>query len=282
MKSASVIVAVIAVAVVIVGAIPGCGGGSSEPSTYITPATHITNTSMTTVVDPDIAPAAIPTLTLALATSLNGTGVVKATTLTKAELLNAFGTRVAMATITAGKAIFPLTGLTTGHYYIRVNSLNQDLVPTRITNVLASTNQFVGTTLRNTVIGPLADPTVRMKTFALGQSQHPVVAYTTGASQTRYAYSILYLKTSPQQFQVRVLGKASLLAKMNADGPHSFATWMMGSSSHGTSNGSCTGCHGNMMSKPATYSGISAGNGWCYKCHYGPTGPSAGMVDPLN
>lgn len=287
MKTASVVAVIVVIAVVIVGIMPGCGGGSGDTamtSSLVAPAdTSAVGPVDTTPMaqDSTISASAVPVLTLAIASSLNGTGTVKTTTLTKGELLNTAGTRVAMATITAGKAVFPLTGLALGHYYIRINSLNQDLVPTRITNTAIAMNQFVDTTLRNTVIGPLTNPTVKMKTFALGQAQHPVVAYTTGASQTRYAYAIQYLKTSPQQMQVRVLGKASLLSTVAAGGHHNFATWSMGPNSHGTSSSGCTGCHGS--SKPASYASISTGNGWCYKCHYGPTGAgTAGMVDPLH
>lgn len=299
MKTASVVAAVVIIAVLIVGFIPGCGGGSGDPSTTTTSMIQPTGGSAgssamapsvvvptgNTQVVTESAITAVPVLNLSLSTSLNGTGVVKATTLTKGELINTAGVRVAMATIAAGKASFPLTGVTAGHYYIRVNSLNQDLVPTRITNPAITLNQFVGTTLRTTVLGTLASPNVKMTTFTLGQSQHAVVAYTTGAAQPRYAYSILYLKTNPLQFQVRVLGKGTLLATLSAGGgPHTFATWLMGPTSHGTGGTSgCTGCHGNMSTKPATYAACNADNGWCYKCHYGPTGAGvAGMVDPTH
>lgn len=284
MKAGLVLTAVIVIAVVAVGTFPGCGGGT-EPTGMtqsLAEPTQVTNTALTTVVNPEVTTEAVPSLNIWLSASLNGTGVIKATTITKAELLNSARVRVALATIVGAKASFPMTGLTSGQYFIRINGLNSDLVPTRIGNPTLSQNQFVSTTLRNTVIGALTNPTIKMTTFALGQSQHPVVAYTTGASETRYAYGVFYYKSVPQKFEVRVLGKGNVLSTLAAGGHHSMATWVMGSGSHGTSTSGCAGCHGTLTTKRTPYTSISTGNGWCYKCHYGPTGAQAGMVDPAS
>lgn len=284
MKAGLVLTAVIIIAVVVVGAFPGCGGGTEPTGLTQTLAepTQVTNTALTTVVNPEVTTEAVPSLNIWLSASLNETGVIKATTITKAELLNSARVRVALATIVGAKASFPMTGLTAGQYFIRINGLNSDLVPTRIGNTTLSQNQFISTTLRNTIIGALTNPTLKMTTFALGQSQHPVVAYTTGASETRYAYAVLYMKSVPQKLEVRVLGKGTLLTNLAAGDYHNFATWIMGSANHGKSTSSCTGCHGTTSTKITPYTSISRRSGWCYKCHYGPSGPSAGMVDPLN
>jgi predicted CXXCH cytochrome family protein len=167
-----------------------------------------------------------------------------------------------------------------GHYFIRVNSLPNDLVPTKLDNPLAATNQFVGKTLRTSVIGTLAAPKYKFVTYSLGQAQHTVVGYTNGLTATpiRYGYALLY--SSLKKLETRVMGTAALLASVPL-GHHSTATWVVGPTNHGKSiNSSCTDCHGSATSKPATYASINSGDGWCYKCHYGSAGVSSGLVDP--
>ncbi|HEY3376632.1 MAG TPA: PKD domain-containing protein [Armatimonadota bacterium] len=227
------------------------------------------------------SPPSGPLLTLALDSSLNSTGTTKATSITGAELLNTSGSVVSTATISGGTAQFALTGLTTGTYFIRVNSLADDLVPTKIDSVGASMNQYVGSQLNSSAIGTLASPTYRIKTFSLGQSRHAVVKYSSGAavSPAKYAYSILTMSTP--LFEVRVLGTGALLSSQGSGGPHTLSTWMMGSSNHGSgSTSNCSGCHGTLTTKASSYGSIGQSNGWCYKCHYGSTGTSTGMVDP--
>jgi len=224
-------------------------------------------------------------LMLNLDASLNGSGTSKVTDITKGELLNTSGAVVADATINAGAVQFDLTGLTAGNYFIRLNDLANDLVPTRLDNVSANLSQFVGSQLNISVIGALADPTYKFTTYSPGQSWPAVVKYSTGAAATptRHAYAWLYLKTNPQKIETRVLGTGALLATHSAGGYHTFPTWMVGSNNHGVryaSGSSCTGCHGNLDTKPASHSSIGESNGWCFNCHYGKTGSSNGMVDP--
>jgi len=225
------------------------------------------------------------TLTLNLDASLNGIGTSKVTSITKGELLNTAGSVVANAAISGGTAQFDLTGLTTGAYFIRVNDLADDLVPTRLDSVSTNVTQYVGSQLNISVIGVLADPTYKITTYTLGQSWPALVKYSTGAAATptRYGYVLLYLKTSPQKFETRVVGTGTLLAAQSAGGYHTFSTWMLGSNNHGVryaAGSNCTGCHGNLDTKPASYSSVGESNGWCFKCHSGKAGSSNGMVDP--
>lgn len=230
--------------------------------------------------------AVTPTLTLTLNTTLNNGGTIKAATLTKAELLNTAGTLVLTGTVSTAKtsAVFNLTGKTPGFYFLRLNGLVNDLVPTKIDSVTVPMTQYVGTTLRQTVVGTLTAPTYKMMTYSLGQAQHAAVNYTNGANMipTSYAYAMLYLKTAPVKFETRILGKSTLLASYSSGGYHNMSTWAMGASSHGKSaQTSCAGCHSTLTKKATTYATIKTSNGWCYKCHYGATGSKTGMVNPL-
>lgn len=42
----------------------------------------------------------------------------------------------------------------------------------------------------------------------------------------------------------------------------------------------CQACHWYGSRKEYTLSQINSTNGWCYRCHYGTQGSSAGFVDP--
>lgn len=296
MHKSSRVVALLAISTVLLTlVIAGCGGSGAtgtpgDNSFAASDAPASAPVQLASVAPPQspvqaqaaaVAPAAVPALTLAIATSLNGTGTVKAATLTKAELLNTKKVLVSTATITAGVASFPVSNLTAGHYFIRVNGLAKDLVPTKIDSVTASTTQFVGTTLRTSVIGTVASPKYKFVTYSLGQTQHAVVGFLTGLAGTpvQYGYAMLY--KNPAKLETRVLGTAALLANVGLGGPHTNSTWVLGATNHGKSiNTSCKGCHGSPTKKPATYAAISAGNGWCYKCHYGSAGVGNGLVNP--
>lgn len=78
------------------------------------------------------------TLTLSLDPSLDDAGTVKAPTITSAVLLNTTGQVIATATVTAGAAGFDLSGLGAGNYFVRVNDLGDDLVPTHIDDPTAN------------------------------------------------------------------------------------------------------------------------------------------------
>ncbi len=245
-------------------------------------------------------------LTLSLQPSLDGNGNVKATSITKAELLGTDGTLMKTATLSGGKAQFDMNGVAPGDYFIRLNDLPDDLVPTRIDDPGMDINQFVGQKLRVSVIGDPLDPTYKIETFSKGQGEHPVVEYSDGAAfpPERYAYVILSLKTSPQKFEVRILGSG---AQINSYTPTMsnhpsvppltnppFTKWILSETiildaqgtfqtGHGyTYNGTdsnCNGCHTDMDTKPATFSDVSFTSGWCYRCHYGKAGIDSGFID---
>jgi PKD repeat protein len=256
--------------------------------TYTTTGTHtialqvkdtggLTATTTRTVT---VTTASGPTLSLALDSSLNDTGATtKATAITKAELLNSAGSVVGTATVTGGVAKFDLTGLSAVTYFIRVNDLADDLVPVKLDSTSVNASIYVGSGLNQASIGTLASPTYRIATFAKGQGNKGVVKYTSGAvtSPARYGYFIL--ATAAQTIEARVLGTGALLSSQTAGGSHSFSSWMLGSSNHGTKGSNC-GCHGSLTSHPASYASVGESSGWCYKCHYGNTGTGAGLVDP--
>ena len=234
-------------------------------------------------------------LTLSLQPGLDGKGDIKATSITSAELLGLDGAVIKTATLTGGTAQFDLGSIAGGDYFISVNNLADDLVPTRIDDPTKATNQYVGQKLRAIVIGNLSDPTYRILTFSKGQKEDAVVVYSDGTIKIpeTYAYAILSLKTSPQKLDIRSLGTASLLnsyAPATANHPStstatkpSFPEWMLGEKNHATDyNGTdskCNTCHINLDTKPATFTQITTFKGWCYRCHYGKTGVDKGFID---
>ncbi len=242
-------------------------------------------------------------LTLNLQPSLDRDGNVKANSIAKAELLGTDGTLMKTATLSGGIAQFDLSGVASGDYFIRVNDLSDDLVPTRIDDPNMDINQSVGQMLRVSVIGDISDPTYKIETFSKGQGKHPVVEYSDDASLSpeRYAYVILSLKTSPQKFEVRVFDTAAQINSYTPTMPDHpsipntpFSKWVVSEttildtngtlqSGHGyTYNGTdskCDTCHTDMDTKPATVSDISITSGWCYRCHYGKAGVDSGFID---
>ncbi len=239
--------------------------------------------------------AATGKLTLNLQPSLDGEGDIKATSITMAELLGTDGTVMVNGTVAGGIAQFDLSNVAAGDYFIRVNNLADDLVPTRIDDPAKAINQFVGQKLRVTLIGNLTGATYQIMTFSKGQREHPVVVYTDGTNETpeTYAYVILSFKTSPQKLEIRALGTAT---QLNSYTPASvthpstststnptFSMWMLGDKNHAYDyNGTdskCNTCHINLDTKPATFSLITINNGWCYRCHYGKIGIDAGFID---
>lgn len=274
------------------------GGGSvTSGGLYTAPASagtyHVRATSVASPAVSDAATvtvaAAGPALQFSLDSTIIENGTTKATSLTKVELMDTSGAVVKTATINVGVASIDMSGLAAGHYFLRVNDLADDLVPTRIDNPGVAMVQGVGTKLRITRVGPAGNPTYRFQTFSKGQAWTNVVKYSNGTAATpqAYAYGLLYLKTSPMKIEMRTMGTAALLSTETYTGPHPFATWMMRGGSappHGdpanyTGDGACS-CHGNLNTKVANYSSINKENGWCYKCHYGKTGSSNGFVNP--
>lgn len=238
------------------------------------------------------------TLTLTLDPALDAGGIVKATAFTTAELLDTTGAKIVDGVVgtPATTATFALPSASTGHYFIRVNGLADDLVPTYVADLTASPSQTVGTKLRSSVIGPTTDPSYKLKTYSLGQGESVLKQWSNGAavSPAAYGYAFLSLKTTTKFFETRVLGTAALLVRKDASavthtagqGTGVFGDWLLGSNNHGkalnyVSDASCLGCHGSSLdTKPATYTATTATAGWCFKCHNGKTGDPAGLIDP--
>jgi hypothetical protein len=80
--------------------------------------------------------------------------------------------------------------------------------------------------------------------------------------------------------ETRALGTNALLTSRTHKGPHTSKTWLLGANNHGKSSMNCGDCHGNANSHPGSYASITKSNGFCFQCHYGPVGPSRGMVHP--
>jgi len=109
-------------------ALAGCGGGSSPSGDKALSTDQVGSAATGGTVSP--MQAAGPSLTLVLASSLNptgtGTGRVLVRSFNGCELLNRAGAIVALGTNPAAtnrKVVFPLTGLTPGIYFIKVNNL---------------------------------------------------------------------------------------------------------------------------------------------------------------
>ena len=238
------------------------------------------------------------TLTLTLDAALDGGGTVKATAFTAVALLDPTGTKIVDGVVgtPATTATFILPSASTGHYFIRVNGLVNDLVPTYVADVIVSPSQTVGQKLRYSVIGLTTDPSYKLKTYSLGQLESTINQWSNGAavSPAAYGYAFQSLKTSTKFIETRVLGTAALLVHKDANavthtagqGTGAFGDWLLGSNNHGKSlnyvaDSSCLGCHGSSLdTKPATYSATTQTAGWCYKCHYGKGGDAAGLIDP--
>ena len=171
-------------------------------------------------------------------------------------------------------AQFALNGISPGDYFIEVNHLSGDRVPTRIDSNESDINQSVGTRLRNSIIGSISNPTYRIKSRLGGR--HQIVNY------------IIIVSANPQKIEVREFNTSRELSNFTAKGAHqtgdSFQTWILGSNNHGINyNGTdsrCNGCHGNLSTKASTFSAITTNDGWCYRCHYGKSGDGNGFVDP--
>ncbi len=82
--------------------------------------------------------AATGKLTLSLQTSLDGEGDVKATSITKAELISPDGITMINGNVSGGTAQFNLSGIDAGDYFISINVL-QRTGRTSCCNVLSQT-----------------------------------------------------------------------------------------------------------------------------------------------
>ncbi|MBZ0177325.1 MAG: PQQ-dependent sugar dehydrogenase, partial [Candidatus Methanoperedens sp.] len=229
--------------------------------------------------------SAAPNITLTLNSTMDG-GNATVTSITGAVLLDRAGAIIETAVLPDNMtAQFDLNGITPGDYFIEVNGLADDRVPTRIDSNESDINQSVGMRLINSVIGNETTPAIyRIKARSGGR--HPVVNYNTGANETKYPFVIVSALTS--KIEVRAVNTSEELSNFSTTGiTHPFQTWILGSNNHGiVYNGTdtCSGCHGNLAFKQPNYANIiplnTSSGGWCFKCHNGPGGDASGFVDP--
>ncbi|MCZ7391956.1 MAG: cytochrome c3 family protein [Candidatus Methanoperedens sp.] len=278
------------------------------------------------------------TLTVSLSPSLDGNGTIKAASITKAVLSSIdgalpdgsfvvssggygikFNTSYKNATIINGTAKFNLsTGDVSSGYYsgsqlegasvMRINDLNDDLIPTRIDDPTKDIHQYVGEKLRVSVIGNLSDPTYRIETFSKGQGKNPVVKCTDGTGVIFDSiYIIISLKTNPQELEIKAIRdglemsqpgnfsgniliiSAERITNFTPTAPTHpststainplFSKWVFGhGDDYGGNDSKCSNCHGNLDTKPASFSEITVNNGFCFRCHNGKGGADAGFA----
>lgn len=251
------------------------------------------------MMDADAAPSGSLTVTLDPSIDI-GDDTVKATILTTVDLLDATGTARAHATISNGTAVVSLAGISSGDYFLRVNGDADDLVPTRVDNPSAAVLQRVGTTLRRSQVGPEVNPAYCIDTYPTAVATG-VVKFSDGTAVAPAEPVYAFITQSPGKIEFKVLGTASPVSSYTAmSGNHpsngeAFHAWI--ANTNGTDAGpapdhhgdmfnadggaaTCSGCHANMGTKPATYASITSANGWCFKCHFGTGGSGSGFVDP--
>jgi len=246
---------------------------------------------------PDAGDASTPAkLVLRLDSTLDGPDDnVKATVITDAVLLSTTGTTVKTATIGFGAAVFDLSGVAAGDYFIRVDGDADDLVPTRIDDPTKNVEQRVGQKLRASYVQPAVGAGYRINTWSAGQGESPISAYSDGGIiPNEQPYVIVTLGTPKIEF--KVLGTAAPLSSytptsnVHASNGEAFYNWLLktnGLDQHGVyvlgvDGGTtvCQGCHANLGTKPTSYSSVAPTNGWCFQCHNGPAGDGTGFVDP--
>jgi len=223
-------------------------------------------------------------LVAVLLPALNSGGIIHLEAMHSARLLDASGNMVGVGDIKSGAATFALKGLPSGDYFLRLNSLELDLMPVPIARGNTTLFEFVSTTLDRAVVGDPGDPDEIIRCWSPQHGNEPVVAYSSGVPirPTRHAYAMAYLSADPPQFSTRVLGSAEALLTLRVSRDvHDPSTWLIGPANHGRQDlASCASCHGDLQHKSPSYQQVSEQQGWCYKCHYGPSGPAAGTVDP--
>ena len=241
-----------------------------------------------------------PKLTISLDSTLDdSSGTILATSITGATMTDSAGTLIKTAQISDSKANFYIEDLYPDDYFITINGLTQERVPTRIIAIqdtIYDMTQVVGKKLCTSLILSGNDTIFMIKTFFRGQEGHPVRQYSDGVNllPEEYAYIIQSMGAGMGNFEVRVDSTAGLLMREPnpRHSPHQFGSWIAGEANHGkallnnpdliTSQCQGMGCHNNYDTKPLQWHDISPMIGYCFKCHYGSAGISAGMVDPAH
>lgn len=224
-------------------------------------------------------------LLIVLLPSINLSGTVHARIIRTAELLDTAGRVTSQGAHTASTAEFDLRGQEPVTQFLRLNKLSSHLIPVPLSDHHSGETMvvFVSPDLAHAVLGNPADPTHIIRTWPWDYAGQPVVRYSDSRPVTpeRHAYSLLSLVSDPPRLTTRVLGSDEPLSALAVPaGVHDPATWLIGQTNHGRQDpSSCTSCHGSPGDKPPLYGDITTGRGWCFKCHAGPAGPAAGMVD---
>ena len=110
-------------------------------------------------------------------------------------------------------ATFNLSGITPGFYFIELNGLTGDRVPTYIDDNTINQNQSVTGTLTGSVIGDASNPTKYMIKARSG-GRHPVVNFATGQNESKLPFIIVY-NTSVQKIEIRVVNTSEPIASIN-------------------------------------------------------------------
>lgn len=241
----------------------------------------------------ETAPSA-PVLALSIDPSLDQSDDdIKIASIDEAKLLDPTGAVVVVGTPSGGAMTFALEGLH-GDYFIDINGDTDDLVPTRIDDAKTSLAQTVGQKLRASYIGPAGHPTYRIQTYSAGQSESQVVRYSDGTAIVPAEHPYLLYTFATSQVEIRRLGDAVELTSLplprcvgHPDVPAD--AWMINTTNqthHGDAfnddagQSDCQSCHWAGTTKKYTYGVITSIDGWCFKCHYGSGGSSAGFVAP--
>jgi hypothetical protein len=299
-----------------IGPAPGTSPLATATATVTTPTATGTPNVTVTALTPTTPIVTGPQLVLTLNASSSGSMV---SNFTSAVLLDKTGAIVESASSISADGLtttFNLTGIMPDFYFIEVNGLSGDRVPTFIDNNATNISQLVTKGLTTTTVGDATNP-AKYRIKARSGGRHPIVNYFTGENETGLPFVIVYNDTSPGKIEVREVNTSRLLTSFTpsslSDTIHAsleagvtFQSWQLnlgaslpgftGLLNHGqiynNTDSLCNGCHGtNMNTKPINYSDVgtsfasganSGGSGWCFKCHYGGTngGDTNGFVDP--
>jgi hypothetical protein len=275
-------------------------GCSSSPGVSAAPggAPYVSDAATTDVRGNEdaggVEAATAPALTLSLDPTIDQPDDdAKAISIADARLFDETGLVKSVAALASNGAVFALTGIAPGDYFIEINGDADDLVPTRIDDPKSSLTQRVGQKLRASYIGPANAPTYRINTYSTGQKESPVVGYSDGAVIPGEQPYVIY-SFSSSQLEIRLLGSAAPLTALalprcvgHAYDPAD--AWLLNTTNqdhHGDlfnadgGAGECQTCHWYGAMKKYTLGALTPTDGWCYRCHYGTAGSRAGFVDP--
>jgi hypothetical protein len=232
------------------------------------------------------------TLTVSLDPSIDqADDDVRADAISAAIMLDKQGATTTTASVVTGGAVFDLSAVAPGDYFIEINGDAKDLIPTRIDDPSAALTQRIGKKLRASYMGPAASPTYRINAYTDG----PVIGFFEGAPVPGEAAYALYSFAS-SKLELDLLGTARPLTSMALSRcvghPNVPAdAWLLNTKDqehHGDTYNAdggpanCASCHTDYWNKPPSYSDITLTRSWCFRCHLGVSGAGAGLVDPTH